>query len=204
MQKQHQQLKKGTKRKANAVTVSQLTRSAAAGQFNPVNIWTLGDTYQFLLAINGTTERYPVDQIDKLRNDGGFNEYLLTVTMAKLDEMHNAPSYEQIKYSKSSFSALCQTTQIVFRIYINKLIKLLDEEKLKLACLSVECLKKCLCTADFLYKRKFSEFQKLIGRHKILAANFHYQLIYTLIFRLGNGSIHKHSQARRRIGRRRV
>lgn len=166
LQKKHQQIKKGGKRKANAVTVSQLSRMGTSiGPFNPVNIWSLNDAYRFLFLINGTSDRYPAEQIDRLQSDNAFHEYLLSVTMAKLEEMHQAPSYMQNKYSKSSFSSLCQTTQIVFKMYIRNMIELLAEEKMALVCLSIECFRECLATADFLYKRKFLEFLKLIGRH---------------------------------------
>lgn len=131
-----------------------------------MSVWSLSDTYQFLLATNGGCSRYPAEQIDQMRNNRAFTEYLLSVTMTKLDGMLNAPSYQQIKYSKSSYTSLCQTTQIVYRIYMQQLFELLDGDKLTLACLSIECFRKCLITADHLYKRKFAEFQKMIGELK--------------------------------------
>lgn len=173
MKTKYQQLKKGTKRKANAAAVTQSSAMAnAAGLFNPTNIWTLSETYQFLMAINCPSDRYPADQTEQLRQDNAFNEYLMTVTIAKLDEMHTAPSYLQIKYSKSSYTALCSTAQLVFRLYIKNCVDLLNDGKLNMACLSIDCFRKCLIVADFMYKRKFNEFLKLIGRSQSCASSF--------------------------------
>lgn len=109
------------------------------------------------------SQHYTAVQINILRNDDDLCEYILSVAYEKIEEMHNAPSYKQMKYSKSSFSSLCDITKITLKVYIQNTIDLLENDKLSLAYHGVDCFRRCLTTADYLYKRKFAEFLRLIG-----------------------------------------
>lgn len=109
------------------------------------------------------TDKFTPEEIRSLRNDDAFGEYVLSIAIEKVVEMDVAPSYKQIKYSKSNYSALCQTTNIVLKFYVSNTVEYLEKGNFHLACLGVECFYHCLIAAQNLYQRKMSEFMKLIG-----------------------------------------
>lgn len=113
------------------------------------------------------SEKFTPDQINCLRNDDAFGEYVLSVATEKVIQMNTAPSYKQIKYSKSHFSTLCKITNVTLKLYTSNIVNYLDKGKSNLACLSVECLYHCFNSAQDLYKRKFQEFLKLIGNNSL-------------------------------------
>lgn len=109
------------------------------------------------------SEKFTPEEIRSLRNDDAFGEYVLSIAIEKVVDMDVAPTYKQIKYSKSNFSALCQTTNIILKLYVSNTVECLEKGNFHLACLGVECFYHCLIAAQNLYQRKMPEFLKLIG-----------------------------------------
>lgn len=72
--------------------------------------------------------------------------------------MCTAPEYKQIKYSKSNFKYLKETTKIIFSVFVKNFIETFDEFDAKTAYLAVECFRQCLTTAVKLYERKMDQF----------------------------------------------
>lgn len=100
-----------------------------------------------------------------------FNHYILTMACEKIGAMRTAPEYKQIKYSKSNFKYLKETSKIIFSIFFKNLLEIFDEFDAKTAHLAVECLRQCLTTAVNLYKRKIDQF--LIVFRKFRLPFFH-------------------------------
>lgn len=106
-----------------------------------------------------------------------FNHYILGMACAKIEAMCTAPEYKQIKYSKTNFKYLCESSKIIFVHFVKNLIGIFDEFDAEMAYLAVECFRQCLTTAVKLYERKIDQF--LIYMRKFTARRVRfYQFLY--------------------------
>lgn len=93
-----------------------------------------------------------------VRQNLPFNHYILSTACEKIEAMCTAPEYKQIKYSKSNFKYLKESSKIIFTIFVKNLIEIFDEYDAKMAYLAIECFRQCLTTAVKLYERKMDQF----------------------------------------------
>lgn len=103
-----------------------------------------------------------------------LNHYILTMACVKIEAMCTAPEYKQIKYSKSNFRCLQESSKIIFSLFVKDLVEVFDEFDAKTAYLAVECFRQCLTTAVQLYERKMDQFLVVLRKCRhLLPITFH-------------------------------
>lgn len=154
----------------STLSVSRATRAGLTKHKN------ITESLSFLFCSDKTHENL-------IKTNLPFNHYILSTACAKIETMCTAPEYKQIKYSKSNFKYLTESSRIIFSIFLKNFIEIFDEFDAKTAYLAIECFRQCLTTAVKLYERKLDQF--LIVCRKLLVAmnpdstrlDFHFEFI---------------------------
>ena len=92
-------------------------------------------------------------------------------TLDCVDRVKNAPAYEHIKYSKSTFFSFAECSKTIFEGCISKLDILFDDFSEELASLVSDTFKHILETAHCIFDHKLQEFYKIMSKTLISFRN---------------------------------